>query len=159
MLIDKLYNCNVWRLIRGDYGRLAEHIISLKIDSDLTAGNIQIVDEISQFQGRNLLVFASKYAHFHQPCKFPIWDKFVAIGLNHILYGKKQHYGKRSYAQFKSDIDSLINAYHHNFGSKLSYKDLDVYLWLYGQKINRFKGVSKEVKDLNKKYSALFKQL
>jgi len=87
-------------------------------------------------------------------------DKFVVIGLGHILYGKKQYYyEKRSYTQFKSDIDNLINAYHHNFGSKLSYKDLDVYLWLYGQKINRFKGVSKEVKDLNKKYSALFKQL
>ena len=42
LLIDRLYNCNVRVLIRGDYRQLARHIISLKIDPDLTAGNIQV---------------------------------------------------------------------------------------------------------------------
>ena len=149
ILVDKLYNCNLMM----DHRKIADHIISLNIDSDLSAGRISVVDRISRFPQKKALVFASKYCHFHQPDKFPIWDKFTAIGLGDLM--GKNYLKKRNYSQFKSDIDFLIS----KIGSQLSYKILDEYLWLYGQKIKNYKNSSAEIKELSKRFPHLFSQL
>lgn len=102
---------------------------------------------------KKALVFASKYCHFHQPNKFPIWDRFAAIGLGALM--NKNYLRARNYSQFKPDIDTLLS----KTGLQLSYRDLDWYLWLYGQKIENYKGASSEVKELNKCIPHLFTQL
>jgi len=148
-LVDKLYNCN----LKVDMGKIADHIVSLNIDSDLSAGNIEVVNKISRFPGKNILVFASKYCHFHQPYKFPMWDKFAATGLSDLV--GKDHLRARNYNEFKSDIDILNST----SGLGLTYKNLDEYLWLYGQKVAKYEGSSREVKDLSKSIPYLFAQL
>lgn len=80
-LVDRLYNCN----LKVNIIDVANHIVSLNIDPDLSNGKTEIVDEISELyikgKKKRVLVFASKYCHFHESCKFPVWDKFVAIEL------------------------------------------------------------------------------
>ena len=73
-------------------------------------------------------VFASKYCHFHYPEIFPIYDKFARIALSDLLEKKKGEYNGK-YGLFKRDLDDFMA----KLSWKTSYKEMDRYLWLYGQ--------------------------
>ena len=74
-------------------------------------------------------VFSSKYCHFHYPDKFPIYDRFARIALSDLIGNKKKKIYLNNYFQFKKDLDELIS----KLDWKSSYKEMDKYLWLYGQ--------------------------
>lgn len=96
--------------------------------------------------------FASKYANWENPCKFPIMDDFVvkvfsALREKKFFYGKTfidQNNGiKKSFSQsglkddyhlFKSVYDTFITLsgmdnLTNSLGQSLTYRDIDRYLW------------------------------
>ena len=129
-LVDKLYNCN----LKMDAEYVAELIASANINGDLRTGDpVNLVEKIAGLsvpkagkrRRANLgLVFASKYCHFHEPNRFAIYDRFAKRALEDLLGKRVQRY-----RQFKSSIDNLKS----KIGLPLSYKDIDEYLWIYGQ--------------------------
>lgn len=87
--------------------------------------------------------FATKYCSHHQPDKFPIYDRYVALILCELrkiyptIFGtdsksKKDYLEKlHKYSYFKSQIDTLRE--HFNLGS-YTYKEVDCYLWQLGKR-------------------------
>ena len=144
-LVNKLYNCN----LNMDKKLVAEEIQKLKLDllfAEKDASPEDIVEKIASIQplpyGRSVgPVFASKYCHFHYPEIFPIYDKYSRFALSDLLGKKKGEY-ENKYPLFKNDLDGLME----NLSWKTSYKELDVYLWLYGQWIEYKKYRNDEVK-------------
>ena len=137
-LVNKLYNCN----LRMDKKIVATEIKKLNLDKifaekDVTPENL--VERIAHLQPLPYKksvgpAFASKYCHFHFPEAFPIYDKFSCQALSDLLGKKKSEYDD-NYSHFKEDLDGLIA----NLSWKPSYKEIDVYLWLYGQWIEYIK--------------------
>jgi len=171
VILDKLYNCN----LKMDINKIAEHIINKKIDMKLISGDpISLVDNIANIKidverkqkyselkkiikKRVGLVFTSKYCHFHEPERFPIYDSFAKIGLGSLLEKDINEYNWK-YENFKNDIDDLLNKNRLN----ISYKQIDEYLWLYGKWINYKNNVSNlsgEIKYAIENYINLFEKL
>ena len=159
-LVNKLYNCNLMM----PKEKVAKRIIDLKLDDKLTHSNPSIiVEEISSIKLPSYLksvglVFASKFSHFHHPSKFPIYDKFAGIGLSH-LFGKKLNYYEKNYSKFKKDLDTALSS----LSWESSYKEMDNFLWLYGQwlsyKSGKIKKLSNEIKALIETEKELFSNL
>lgn len=140
-LVNKLYNCS----LRMDKRVVAEELKNLELDS-LFADKGLSPEEIVEKMGRIIPatykrsigpVFASKYCHFHFPEIFPIYDKFARIALSDLLDKKKGEYNGK-YALFKRDLDDFME----KLNWKTSYKEIDKYLWLYGQWVEykKYKG-------------------
>jgi len=148
-LVNKLYNCN----LNMDKREIAHEIQQLRIDSKFDKNNLEkLVEEIAKIQPlpykrRVGLVFSSKYCHFHYPNKFPIYDRYSRYALSYLL-GKTKSCYENNYTQFKKDLDDLIL----NLSWKPSYKEMDSYLWLYGQWLAYKKNINDESK-LKKKFS------
>jgi hypothetical protein len=73
-------------MIKGEgVEKLAQSIINIPdIDKKLNGGIISLVNEIAtKNEERKLVSFASKYCSFHNPSKYPIYDRFVCIALKH----------------------------------------------------------------------------
>ena len=131
-LVNKLYNCNLIidkRLVAKEFQKL--NLDALFLFKESSPENI--VEKIAQIKPDPYPrpvgpVFASKYCHFHYPQIFPIYDKFARFALSDLLEKKKGEYNGK-YALFKSDLDDLME----KLSWKTSYKEIDKYLWLYGQ--------------------------
>ena len=159
-LVDKLYNCNLMM----DKGIVAKEIINFNLDEKFLHEEPEsLVNEISKIHLSEYhkpvgLVFASKFCHFHQPRRFPIYDKFARIGLSN-LFGKKPNDYLNKYIQFKTDLDELIK----KLSWRSTYQELDEYLWLYGQWISykngKIKKFSHEIKDIIELRKNLFSKL
>ena len=150
-LVNKLYNCNLRidkRLVAIEFQKL--NLDALFLFKELSPENI--VEEIAKIKPEPYPrsvgpVFASKYCHFHYPQIFPIYDKFARIALSDLLEKKKGEYDGK-YALFKSDLDDLME----KLNWKTSYKEIDKYLWLYGQWVEYKKYKDKPLM-LEKKFS------
>ncbi len=101
-----------------------------------------------------------KYCHFHYLDKFPIYDRFARIALSDLI-GKNKTY-LNNYFQFKKDLDELIL----KLDWKSSYKEIDKYLWLYGQwlfykekKSQNRQVFSRRIRNLILKHKKLFSDL
>ena len=85
-MIDHLYGTNT----KNPIG-VAKHIVGHDIDQLLMRrtdvdSSLKVVDKIAQFDGKNLLSFASKYCHFHYYSMFLIFDNncfFSSKNLSH----------------------------------------------------------------------------
>lgn len=154
-ILDYLYNCRLTRSI--SHTKAAEAIVGAKIDDDLRNGDsVKLVERIATLSGpkrenqRRLnigTVFASKYCHFHAPDRFPIYDQYARRGLIDLL---GTHFPERDYRQMKKGVDELTSA------TGLSYKEIDEYLWLYGQLLAHQSGERVVVVD---KYPEQFSKL
>ncbi len=150
-LVNKLYNCN----LKMDKRVVAGEIQKLNLDSIFTKKDVspeKIVERIANIHPLSYKrsvgpVFASKYCHFHYPEIFPIYDKFSRNALSDLLGKKKGEY-YNNYSLFKSDLDDLIAS----LSWKSSYKEIDKYLWLYGQWIE-YKRHRDDDLTLEKKFS------
>lgn len=131
-LVNKLYNCN----LRIDKRLVAKEIQKLNLDAlffEKESSPENIVGEVAKIQPAPYPrpvgpVFASKFCHFHYPQIFPIYDKFARFALSDLLEKKKGEYDGK-YALFKCDLDDFME----KLSWKSTYKELDTYLWLYGQ--------------------------
>ena len=136
VLISSLYYTHILEPLK-----MAVHIAGLQgLDSEIKNGDTNAVERIAHLD-RYEVSFSSKYAHFHNEDAFPIIDDFAA-GAIAILQGKGFN---RSYPEFYNRILSL----RQNSGlNSTSWRSLDKYLWLYGQKkrkLDKGNAVNKEV--------------
>lgn len=141
VLISSLYYARIFEPLK-----MAIHIAGLKgLDFELKSGDINAVERIAHLD-RYEVSFASKYAHFHNEDAFPIIDDFAA-GAVALLEGKGFNH---SYPEF---YDRVLSLRQKAGLSSISWRSLDKYLWLYGQKkksLDKGVGVNKEVTALYK---------
>lgn len=133
VLVNSLYNTNIRAPLL-----MANHILNLQyLDKQLQARDIHAVDKIANCLaiGRNLLSFASKYAHFSNMEAFPMYDKYVRISMGR--FRKSKNYGVNSYEDFFRHIELIRKLARL---TTVSWGDLDKYLWLYGQKVAMSEG-------------------
>lgn len=135
--LNDFYSTNIFNIYP-----VAKNIVGIKnIDDRLLKGDLSLVDEIAEADGRRNYSFATKYCSHHQPDKYPIYDRYVARILRDLSkrYPAIPHYtwdDLQDYKKFVNAIDSFMNL----FGlANKTYKDIDRYLWvlgkeLYGQK-------------------------
>ena len=154
-LVDSLYGTNT----KGVIG-VAKHIADpkLNIDQHLQSADTNAVMRIANWKrgGKaiNILSFASKYCHFHNKNKFPIYDKYASATLQAVLGENHWSKGCRDYIKYQGQIKRISNG--------CPMEDIDTFMWLYGIKLALDKGrrdVNKEVMDLFEKESGLFKAL
>jgi hypothetical protein len=115
----------------------AAHILGLRVDSDLSVGELSLVERIARMstggQLRFNLSFASKYCSWHNPDEYPIFDSYVEDALWHFRrthgFASFRRKDLREYRVFIDVLDSFSKA----FGLEvLSRKELDQYLWMEG---------------------------
>ena len=118
--------------------------IGRKLDSLISRGDPAAVDlmKMVKFEKRektiNFFSFASKYCHFHQPDRYPIYDQYVDAALRKLRRDKKLSFGtdalnREAYAPFKSVIDSFIGRY----AAGCSYDAVDKFLWRKGKELKQ----------------------
>ena len=144
-LIDSLYGTNTKGVIS-----VAEHIVSLKIDEWLRIGDIHAVMGIADWtRGErtiNIISFASKYCHFHNKSKFPIYDKYASVALENVLGKIIWPKECRNYAEYQRQIERVRDG--------RSMEDIDAFLWLYGIK----QALEEDRRDVNKEVASLFER-
>ncbi|MBU3907339.1 MAG: hypothetical protein KKA64_03755 [Nanoarchaeota archaeon] len=141
ILIDSLYKTNL-----KDQIAVAEHITKIeKLDEMLKQGSPHAVDKISKCIGKNLLSFASKFCHFHNKIRYPLYDKYVCIALSKLIGWKDT----RTYQNF---LDGIERFRKENSLIGVSFEDLDKFLWLYGLLITLNSGK----KDINKEIYSFY---
>ncbi len=133
VLINTLYGTAIF-----DVAKMAQHIVGCKIDTKIERTDLSVVDDLRLGHGigkgsieRNLYSFATKYAHFHKPQAYPMFDNLVKQllpELNQVL-----HFGPHftqeqllNYSSYRNTIDSLISFLHCRWG----YKSFDEGLWV-----------------------------
>ena len=149
-LLDSLYGTYLM-----DQIGMAEHIVEIKgIDALLKKGSEDAANKISQFNGKKFISFTSKYCHFHNKAAYPIYDSYARSALKKLSNWKGEGYmgfwGAINEFRISNDLKWVSN------------KDLDKYLWLFGQGYALRKGktkINKEVKSLYEGEKDLFKRL
>lgn len=161
IMVDSLYNCN----LKMDTWEVATKIIGAKVDAKFDSVEpATLVGEVANIEVQKVgkrrrtklgPVFSSKFCHFHCPKRFAIYDQFADKALGNLL-GRQ---AKFSYAEFKSSLDKLI--LETNLPFKAPYKEIDEYLWLYGQWLDYKDGrhVSTEIKEAISRRPELFSRL
>ncbi len=118
---------------------MAKHIVSLKIDDDLSKENLALVDKISKAKmsdgiTRNFYSFATKYCSHHKPLIYPIYDYYVERILmyfkNKDKFYKFNRNDLREYEKYKNIIIQFIKFYKLE---KYNLKQIDKYLWQLGK--------------------------
>jgi hypothetical protein len=133
--LNSLYNTNIYAIVK-----MAKHILNKNIDAKLQDGSPELVGEIAHIEIdgkiRNNYSFASKYCHWQQPEKYPIYDSYV----DNLLwrYRKQDKFiaftqaELRQYPRYKQIIEDFKN---HYGISQFKFRDLDKFLWGYGKEI------------------------
>jgi hypothetical protein len=140
VLINALYQTVIFDIIR-----LAHHIVKQGIDPKLRAADLSVINDIRFGHGignkgknkeRDFYSFATKYAHFHKPDSYPIYDNLVMRLLSEANRKIKFHGGftqsqLKDYSVYKSVVDSL--AQYLNIPASWKYKKIDQGLWIYAK--------------------------
>lgn len=151
-----------------DVLKIAQHIHrnGAEIDAKIASGDVSVIDQIRQGHGigkkggkkKDFFVFATKYAHFHNPDAFPIFDKVVKDYLYLLNNDELPFYDEftktsieKSYPQFKDVLDTLIRKLNL---TDMNYKQVDQGLWLLG-KYSSLKLRETIPADLDQKITAL----
>lgn len=121
---------------------IAKHIQKLKIDDRLIQGDLKLVDEIGKKinvgkSKRAHYSFASKYCSYHQPQKYSIYDRYVALILTelqdrHPFSDFKRAEDLKNYECYMKALEDFRKRYGFP-EEEFSKKDLDKYLWLLGK--------------------------
>ncbi len=110
------------------------------LDKKINSGDMQAFYDISNTSEDlfNVPVFASKFCHFHNPKKFPIYDKFSRKALAYInriekFSGLFEERDIQDYRIYKEKIDLYLKV----LPTKYNYKKIDQFLWLYGYELEK----------------------
>jgi len=121
---------------------LASHIAGLGIDALLAEGSPEAVDLIANCPPlRRYLSFASKFCSWHNPAVYPIYDANARA----CLWGYKK---QDQFAKFQQQdlwyyekFRAAVVAFRKHYGlDSLTFKQLDKFLWLSGDRIRRTNG-------------------
>jgi len=119
---------------------VAEHISSRNIDAKLRDRSLELVGEIAHIEIngklRNNYSFASKYCHWHQPEKYPIYDSYA----DNLLWRNRKQDKFIAFTQAEllqyPRIKQIIEDFKNHYGlSQFSFNDLDKFLWGYGKEV------------------------
>jgi len=123
---------------------LAGRIPTLKLDDALKKCDLEIVNTISttQFPGKKKVrrfAFATKYAHWHRPDCYAIWDRNVQRYFSCLRKHQPSDWqafsdgfrlnGEWGYPEFHGLMVRFRSVYRLD---GVSFKDLDKFLWLHG---------------------------
>lgn len=134
--INSLYNTNIYATFE-----MAKHIYDLRIDSDLEACSLDLVDKIAYIviKGKTwrFYSFATKYCSWHMPNAYPIYNSVVEQML--VWYQKREPFAAdfvrgnfREYPRLKYAVEQFRDRYGL---SQFNFKQLDKFLWMYGQEL------------------------
>ena len=132
--LNDFYSTNIFSIYP-----VAKHILSLRIDERLCAGDESLVDEIKVVEiggkQKHFYSFATKYCSHHNPEAYPIYDSYVDEVLCH--FRSKDRFDSfssndlKNYARFKD----VLKKFRQFYGlDEFSLKQLDQYLWQLGKK-------------------------
>lgn len=142
VLINTLYSTVVY-----DTLNMAKHIVSRNIDLKLMSADLSVIGDmraghgIRSNRGLNKEIdfysFSTKYAAFHRPDVFPLFDNYVMRLLSQFnksyeFTEKFSYEALRDYERFKKTVDKFSEFV--NMESFL-YEKFDHALWLYGKYI------------------------
>ncbi len=117
---------------------VAKHILNLKIDDRLKAGDLTLVNDILNTPLENGKIyhcysFATKYCSFHRPDIYPIYDSYVDAALIHLAsrdgFMDSSKINNKDYISYCAFIDAFRK---HSKMDGLSLKEIDKYLWQIG---------------------------
>ena len=142
-LIDHLYGTNT----KNPVG-VAKHIVKCRVDDLLQKTNdteaaLEAITKIMKWD-KKILSFASKYCHFHNKEMFPIYDKYASVALSMLVTDKIWSKNCRDYSKYRETIREVFPGF--------SFKEADVYLWLYGLR----EALRSGRKDVNREVSRLY---
>ena len=131
--LNDFYSTNIFSVYP-----VAKHILSLKIDTRLKAGNISLVSDIQKVTingvKKNFYSFATKYCSHHRPLDYPIYDSYVEKVLCYFRDRDKFTSFKTSelkdYAKFKETLIDFRSFY--DLG-QYNLKEIDKYMWQLGK--------------------------
>jgi len=168
VLINSLYWTQIKKPVEIAKKIYSEH---KKIDKLLNKGNLEAVNLVALSGGeRYELSFASKFCHFHNKEKYPIYDKYACkaleANLSHYKYNSQKKKCKQEYEIFSEKL--------REFTSKVGldpseFERVDTFLWLYGMKIDLDEAkedgalknlkLNQEIKDFFPLHRELFRDL
>lgn len=130
--LNQLYSTNIYAV-----AEMARHIVGRGVDPLLEIGSPGAVDVIAKvtFGGKpwRFYSFATKYCSFHNPERYPIYDRFIDQALRH--YRKVDHFAVFSNADLR-EYERLINiiaSFRRFYGLEgFTFKAIDKFLWLEG---------------------------
>lgn len=147
LTLNELYGTQLplWDPKRPTVFDVANCIPSLGLDQAFGKGSLDVVSAIStkQFPGKKQIcrfAFATKYASWHKPNLYPIYDRnvynyFVCLrklhraDWDHFAEGIKLSSNDWGYPQFHG----LMARFRTHYGlEQVSFKDLDKFLWIHG---------------------------
>lgn len=116
-------------------------------DNRVNGENPELVNDIKRItlneDEYEFMSFASKYCHCHNPERYPIYDRYAWYGLkmflNHSTFrnfvGRVQKSRvTKDYSIYKEIVDKARDwIASNNNNQKLSYRELDRYLWILGK--------------------------
>jgi hypothetical protein len=134
-VINDLYSTNIFATFK-----MAEHILSLNIDSVLTKGDPEVVNKIAKVtisnKPKNFYSFATKYCNWHNQSKYVIYDSFVEKILK--AYRKQTKFcdfkdaDLRDYSKFLA----VLKKFREYFKlEEFDFKKIDKFLWMYGKEV------------------------
>ena len=135
VVLNELYRTNIY-----DSWTVATHIVSLNIDDRLNAGDESLVRDIANVRlggkQRTLLSFSTKYAGWHQPDLYQLFDSYVEYMLwryqQSFAFSKFKRYELRDYPRFLRVVDD----FRRFCGlTHVGRKDLDKFLWAEGRRL------------------------
>lgn len=131
--LNDFYSTNIYSIFP-----VAKHILELDIDSRLTEGRVELVDEIQTVviggKEHHFYSFASKYCSHHNEKDFPIYDSFVDEVLRYFRardgFARFRNEELKVYPRFKELLIEFRSAY--GLG-QFSLKEVDKYIWQLGK--------------------------
>ena len=135
--VNSLYSTQIYAV-----RKVARHIVQLDIDPLLAEGSPDIVDRITAVavgedgKVRHNFSFATKYCNWHAPEFYPIYDSRVDECL--WAYNRQDQFSKfrrndlYRFRGFREVVKSFRDGYKLE---SLTFKQLDKFLWLQGEKI------------------------
>lgn len=133
-ILNDFYSTHIFKIYP-----IAKHILALKIDERLKAGDPTLVDDIAKIdvggKEKNFYSFASKYCSHHNQLEFPIYDSYVHKVLKYFRgvdrFFSFDEEDLKNYPKFKNILIEFRNFYGLN---QFNLKELDKYLWQFGKK-------------------------
>ncbi len=131
--LNDFYSTNIFSVYP-----VAKHILSLRIDDRLKAGDEALVSDIQKVTingvERHFYSFATKYCSHHRPLDYPIYDSYVEKVLcylrNKDSFASFKTSELKDYGKFKQTLIDFRSFYGLD---RYSLKEIDKYIWQLGK--------------------------
>lgn len=131
--LNDFYSTNIYSTFP-----VAKHILELKIDDRLKAGDLSLVNDIAIVEiggkKKNFYSFASKYCSHHNSKAFAIYDSYVEKCLAYFNKNDKfSDFHKQDLRDYRIFNKALVDFKHHYGLDSYGLKEIDQYLWQLGK--------------------------